>query len=74
MRREAEEKKRTGRLSVQEIQDMLQSQPDDDNYDMVSEIQELKKQLVMSVRQNHKLDRDLSKLDKRIALLIKVDC
>ena len=39
LRREAEEKKRTGRLSVQEIQDMLQSQPEDDNYDMVSEIQ-----------------------------------
>ena len=35
------------------------------------EIQELKKQLVISMRQNHKLERDLAKLDKRIALLIK---
>jgi hypothetical protein len=31
----------------------------------------LKKQLVVSVRLNHKLDRDVAKLDKRIALLIK---
>lgn len=70
-RREQEEKKRTGRLNVQEIQDMLQNSPDEDDYDMVSEIQELKKQLVISMRQNHKLERDLAKLDKRIALLIK---
>ena len=68
---EDEEKRRTGRMSVQEIQDMLQAQPDDDDSDWVSEIQELKKQLVIEIRRNHVLDRDLAKLDKRIALLIK---
>jgi len=70
-KREEEEKKRTGRLTVQEIQDMLQNSPEEDDYDMVSEIQELKRQLVVAMRQNHKLERDLAKLDKRIALLIK---
>mmetsp|Transcript_22707 Transcript_22707/g.89808 ORF Transcript_22707/g.89808 Transcript_22707/m.89808 type:complete len:920 (-) Transcript_22707:110-2869(-) len=70
-RLEEEERKRSGRLSVQEIQNMLQNSADDDDYDMVSEIQELKKKLVIAVRQNHKLERDLAKLDKRIALLIK---
>ena len=38
---------------------------------LLLEIQELKKELVISMRQNHKLERDLAKLDKRIALLIK---
>merc|ERR1712137_327040 len=69
--KEKEDKERAGRLTVQEIQDLLQNSPDDDDFDMVSEIQELKKQLVISMRQNHKLERDLAKLDKRIALLIK---
>lgn len=70
-RREQDEKERAGRLTVQEIQDLLQNSPEEDDYDMVSEIQELKKQLIISMRQNHKLERDLAKLDKRIALLIK---
>jgi hypothetical protein len=35
------------------------------------EIQELKRQLVIEIRRNHVLDRDLQKLDKRIGLLIK---
>ncbi len=35
------------------------------------EIQELKRNLVSEVRRNHNLERELSKLDKRIALLIK---
>eukprot|EP01104_Vermistella_antarctica_P021059 TRINITY_DN92_c0_g1_i1.p1 TRINITY_DN92_c0_g1~~TRINITY_DN92_c0_g1_i1.p1 ORF type:complete len:902 (-),score=333.68 TRINITY_DN92_c0_g1_i1:111-2654(-) len=70
-RQEDEEKRRTGRMSCQEIQEMLQSQPDEDDSDWVSEIQELKKQLVIEIRRNHVLDRDLAKLDKRIALLIK---
>eukprot|EP01095_Lingulamoeba_sp_RSL-Kostka_P012243 TRINITY_DN481_c0_g2_i1.p1 TRINITY_DN481_c0_g2~~TRINITY_DN481_c0_g2_i1.p1 ORF type:complete len:902 (+),score=391.29 TRINITY_DN481_c0_g2_i1:61-2766(+) len=64
-------KKKTGRMSVQEIQDMLQSQPEDDDYDMVTVIQDLKKDLVVNVRKNHRLERDLAKLDKKIALLIK---
>ena len=34
--REEEEKKRSGRLTVQEIQDMLQNSPEEDDYDMVS--------------------------------------
>lgn len=64
-------KQKTGKMTVQEIQDILQSQLGDDDYDMVSEIQELKKNLIVAVRTNHKLERDLAKLDKRIALLIK---
>ena len=35
-RREQLDKERTGRLNVQEIQDMLQNSPDEDDYDMVS--------------------------------------
>eukprot|EP01094_Clydonella_sp_ATCC50884_P007638 TRINITY_DN1685_c0_g1_i1.p1 TRINITY_DN1685_c0_g1~~TRINITY_DN1685_c0_g1_i1.p1 ORF type:complete len:877 (+),score=470.13 TRINITY_DN1685_c0_g1_i1:156-2786(+) len=70
-REEEEAKKRSGKLTVQEIQNMLQNQPDDDDHDIVGEITELKKNLVVQVRTNHKLDRDVAKLDKRIALLIK---
>jgi len=65
------EKMSAGRLSVQEIQELLQSQADDDDSDLVLRIQELKKQLVIEIRRNHVLDRDLQKLDKRISLLIK---
>ncbi len=36
-----------------------------------TEIQELKRNLVSEVRRNHALERELTKLDKRIALLIK---
>jgi hypothetical protein len=64
-------KKITGKLSVTEIQDVLKSQPDSDEGDWISEIQELKRQLVIEIRRNHVLDKDLQKLDKRIGLLIK---
>jgi Ras GTPase-activating-like protein IQGAP2/3 len=37
----------------------------------VLEIQELKRNLVSEIRKNHVLERELNKLDKRIALLIK---
>jgi len=69
--REQEEKKKRGKLSVTEIQSVLQSQPDGEDGDWISEIQELKRQLVIEIRRNHVLDRDLQKLDKRIGLLIK---
>jgi Ras GTPase-activating-like protein IQGAP2/3 len=36
-----------------------------------AEIQELKRQLVKEVRRNHALERELAKLDGRIALLIQ---
>ncbi len=36
----------------------------------IIDIQELKKQLVREVRRNRTLEMDLSKLDKKIALLI----
>jgi len=71
IRREQLEKVLHGRLSVQEIQELLQSQPEDDDSDLVNRIQELKKQLVIEIRRNHVLDRDLQKHDKRISLLIK---
>lgn len=35
-RREQDEKERVGRLTVQEIQDLLQNSPEEDDYDMVS--------------------------------------
>lgn len=66
-----EEKKKKGKLSVTEIQSVLKSQPDGEDGDWTSEIQELKRQLVIEIRRNHVLDRDLQKLDKRIGLLIK---
>jgi len=71
IRREQLDKVLHGLLSVQEIQELLQSQPEDDDSDLVNRIQELKKQLVIEIRRNHVLDRDLQKLDKRISLLIK---
>jgi len=64
-------KKQTGRMTIQEVQEMLQRTPEEDDIDISSDIQELKRQLVASVRQNHKLDIDVSALDKKIALLIK---
>ncbi|KAL6067246.1 Ras GTPase-activating-like protein rgaA [Balamuthia mandrillaris] len=66
-----EDRKRRGKLSVTEIQEVLQSQPEGEDGDWISEIQELKRQLVIEIRRNHVLDRDLQKLDKRIGLLIK---
>jgi hypothetical protein len=71
IRKEQLDKMASGRLSVQEIQELLQSGPEDDDSDLVNRIQELKKQLVIEIRRNHVLDRDLQKLDKRISLLIK---
>jgi Ras GTPase-activating-like protein IQGAP2/3 len=71
IRKENMDKIISGRLSVQEIQELLQSQAEDDDSDLVLRIQELKKQLVIEIRRNHVLDRDLQKLDKRISLLIK---
>jgi len=68
---EEEEKKLTGKMTVQEIQELLQNQPEDSEDDFVNQIQELKKRLVIEIRRNHVLDRDLQKLDKKIALLIK---
>lgn len=66
-----DERKRIGKLTVTEIQSVLKSQPDGEDGDWVTEIQELKRQLVIEIRRNHVLDRDLQKLDKRIGLLIK---
>ncbi len=39
--------------------------------DWLTEIQDLKKNLLGEVRKNHVLEKEVSKLDKRIALLIK---
>eukprot|EP00005_Dracoamoeba_jomungandri_P001282 CAMPEP_0174252074 /NCGR_PEP_ID=MMETSP0439-20130205/1701_1 /TAXON_ID=0 /ORGANISM="Stereomyxa ramosa, Strain Chinc5" /LENGTH=892 /DNA_ID=CAMNT_0015332565 /DNA_START=22 /DNA_END=2700 /DNA_ORIENTATION=- len=70
-RQREEEKKKRGKLSVTEIQSVLKQQPDQEDEDWSSAIQDLKKQLVIEIRRNHVLDRDLQKLDKRIGLLIK---
>eukprot|EP00027_Filamoeba_sp_ATCC50430_P012203 CAMPEP_0168574896 /NCGR_PEP_ID=MMETSP0413-20121227/19350_1 /TAXON_ID=136452 /ORGANISM="Filamoeba nolandi, Strain NC-AS-23-1" /LENGTH=918 /DNA_ID=CAMNT_0008608319 /DNA_START=71 /DNA_END=2824 /DNA_ORIENTATION=+ len=61
----------SGQLSVDEIQNLLKSQKEDQETDWVAKIQELKRNLVSEVRRNHVLEREVTKLDKRIALLIK---
>lgn len=66
-----EERTRLGALSVGEIQNLLKAQKDEDDGDFVSQIQELKREIINEIRKNHALEKDLSKLDKRIALLIK---
>jgi len=66
-----EERMRSGALSVVEIQNLLQSQQEEQQTDWITEIQELKRNLVSEIRRNHVLERELNKLDKRIALLIK---
>lgn len=61
----------SGNLTVNEIQNLLRSQKEEQETDWVTEIQELKRNLVSEIRRNHVLEKDLNKLDKRIALLIK---
>eukprot|EP01090_Pellita_catalonica_P007057 TRINITY_DN175_c0_g1_i1.p1 TRINITY_DN175_c0_g1~~TRINITY_DN175_c0_g1_i1.p1 ORF type:complete len:924 (-),score=207.35 TRINITY_DN175_c0_g1_i1:100-2871(-) len=72
LRRERQHQRRKdeGILSITEIQNVLKMQLDDEDQDCVSEIQELKRQLVMEIRRNHVLDRKVKNLDKRIGLLI----
>jgi len=62
----------SGNLTISEIQNLLAlySENDEDG-DFISEIQELKRQLVSGVRANHGLEQNLNKLDGRIALLIQ---
>jgi len=57
-------------FSVPDIQNVLKMSPDDEDTDWVSEITELKRQLVVEIRTNHVLDKDVQKLDRRIGLLI----
>eukprot|EP01088_Endostelium_zonatum_P021602 TRINITY_DN864_c0_g2_i1.p1 TRINITY_DN864_c0_g2~~TRINITY_DN864_c0_g2_i1.p1 ORF type:complete len:929 (-),score=306.49 TRINITY_DN864_c0_g2_i1:44-2830(-) len=59
-----------GQFSVPDIQNILKMSPDEDDIDWISEIQELKKQLVIEIRKNHGFDREVQRLDKRIGLLI----
>ncbi|GAM19221.1 hypothetical protein SAMD00019534_023960 [Acytostelium subglobosum LB1] len=66
-----EERLLSGNLCVSEIQSLLNKQKEDIETDWIAEIQELKRNMVAEIRRNHLLERDLSKLDKRIALLIK---
>ena len=60
-----------GELSIGEIQKLLEGQEEENELDFISEIQQLKAQMVTDIRRNHTLESDLKKLDKRIALLIK---
>eukprot|EP01116_Phalansterium_solitarium_P009241 TRINITY_DN2330_c0_g1_i1.p1 TRINITY_DN2330_c0_g1~~TRINITY_DN2330_c0_g1_i1.p1 ORF type:complete len:873 (+),score=364.65 TRINITY_DN2330_c0_g1_i1:137-2755(+) len=66
-----QERMRAGNLTVTEIQSLLRGQQEEDDTDFVNEIQELKRNMVSEIRKNHVLERDLKKLDNRIALLIK---
>eukprot|EP01132_Coremiostelium_polycephalum_P005779 gene5779-7189_t len=66
-----EERLRSGNLCVAEIQSLLNNQKEDVETDWIAEIQELKRNMVAEIRRNHLLERDVNKLDKRIALLIK---
>ncbi|EFA81719.1 RasGTPase-activating protein [Heterostelium album PN500] len=66
-----EERLSSGNLCVSEIQSLLNKQKEDIETDWIAEIQELKRNMIAEIRRNHLLERDLTKLDKRIALLIK---
>ncbi|KAF2076957.1 hypothetical protein CYY_001733 [Polysphondylium violaceum] len=66
-----EERLLSGNLCVCEIQSLLNTQKEDVETDWIAEIQELKRNMVSEIRRNHLLERDVNKLDKRIALLIK---
>lgn len=66
-----EEKKLAGLLTITEIQEVLRSQPEEEELDWVTEMQRLKNELAKEIRRNYVLDRKLGKLDKRIGLLIK---
>jgi len=66
-----EDRLKLGNLSVNEIQSLLKNQKEDLETDWIAEIQELKRNMVAELRKNHQLEKDLNKLDKRIALLIK---
>jgi hypothetical protein len=63
---------RSGNLSPAEIHNLLLLSLDDkDDQDFISDIQELKRQLIKEIRQNRALELDLEKLEKRIAFLIQ---
>ncbi|EGC29378.1 Ras GTPase-activating protein [Dictyostelium purpureum] len=66
-----QERLSSGNLCVAEIQSLLNTQKEDVETDWIAEIQELKRNMVAEIRRNHLLERDVNKLDKRIALLIK---
>jgi len=66
-----QERMQVGNLSVAEIQNLLKNQKEDLETDWIAEIQELKRNMVSELRKNHQLERELWRLDKRIALLIK---
>jgi len=65
-----QERMQVGNLSVAEIQNLLKNQKEDLETDWIAEIQELKRNMVSELRKNHQLERELWRLDKRIALLI----
>jgi Ras GTPase-activating-like protein IQGAP2/3 len=67
-----EERIEKGNLSINEIRNLLKGQSQDtDDTDWIAEIQELRRNLIAQIRKNHELERDVQKLDKKIALLIK---
>jgi len=66
-----QERMQVGALTVAEIQNLLKNQKEDTDSDWIAEIQELKRNMVAELRKNHQLERELWRLDKRIALLIK---
>ena len=65
------ERIKRGDLNIQEVQAFVQSQKEDSETDWIAEIQEIKRNVLNEVRQNHKLETELSGLDKKISLLIK---
>eukprot|EP01112_Ceratiomyxa_fruticulosa_P011633 TRINITY_DN3172_c0_g3_i1.p1 TRINITY_DN3172_c0_g3~~TRINITY_DN3172_c0_g3_i1.p1 ORF type:complete len:840 (+),score=226.31 TRINITY_DN3172_c0_g3_i1:340-2859(+) len=60
-----------GNLTIDEIGNLLRSQKEEAEGDWVSEIQELKRNLVSEVRRNYALERELGVMDQKIELLIK---
>jgi len=62
----------SGNLSIEEIQNLLYSSGEyEGDSDFISDIQELKRQLAKEIRRNYALERELQRLEKKIALLIQ---
>lgn len=66
------ERKFSGDLTAHEICSLLQSQTEAEETDFVTEITELKKNLLSEIRKVNSMEQEVKALDKSIALLIGV--
>ena len=65
-----DERLNRGQLSASEIHNLIKGQSEGDDRDFVTEISELKRNLLQEIRSNHQLEKEVDGLDKRIGLLI----